>query len=251
MFEDYKIVSFTLSKNYTYFKLLKIEQYYFMKKVRIPLPRLISSFQNEISKYELVNRFNILPKMLTSNVKECYIIYEYLKSLSKKEIEMLSYLKKINIILEIINKVKILHDNNIIHCDLKLSNIIVTKKLQVYLLDLDHAKFKGELSDYGTLKYCSLDQLKGSKATFQFDIYALGIIIFELLLNKKAYKNLKKMELIAAKKENSLLLDKDLNKNNLLKTIISKATNSDLNRRYLSITELEKDVKTLIINSSN
>ena len=108
MFEDYKIVSFTLSKNYTYFKLLKNEQYYFMKKVRIPLPRLISSFQNEISKYELVNRFNILPKMLTSNVKECYIIYEYLKSLSKKEIEMLPYLKKINIILEIINKVKIL-----------------------------------------------------------------------------------------------------------------------------------------------
>lgn len=251
MIEDYKIVSFTLSKNYTYFKLLKNEQYYFMKKVRIPLPRLISSFQNEISKYELVNSFSIFPKMLTFNVKECYIIYEYLESLSKKEIEMLPYLKKINIILEIINKVKTLHNNIIIHCDLKLSNIVITKKFQVYLLDLDHAKFKGELSDYGTLKYCSLEQLKGSEATYQFDIYALGIIIFELLLNKKAYNNLKRSELITAKRDNLLLLDKDLNKNSLLKLIISKSTNSDLKKRYLTVTELEKDIKQLIINSSN
>ena len=248
MFHYYKIVESNLSKNYTYFKLQKDNKYYFMKKVRVVLPKTISSFNNEVSKYEIVNKLNIFPKMIEVDIDNLYIIYEYLDYFSKEEIMNFSYSKKIEVILNLIDNAIKLHANNIIHCDLKLSNIIITKDFKLYLLDLDHACFKGEVNNYGTLKYCSIEQLEGKNATYKFDMYAIGIVIYELLLNKKAFKGLNKEEVIEAKRSNQLLLDDELNKYYFLKDIISKTTNSDSSKQYNSLSELKKYIEKLTYN---
>mgnify|MGYP006067453667 CR=1 FL=1 len=242
MVNDYKIVSLRLAEKYIYYKLFKDNKFYFMKKVKKVSPQTLSFFLNEINKYKLVNNLNVLPKMIEENITEAYMICEYLECLTIKEIMNLSYNKKIEVLLKLIDKVSLLHDNGIIHCDLKLSNIIITRDFDVYLLDLDHSCDKGRIAMYGTLRYCSLEQLNGKAVTYQFDIYALGIIIFELLLDKKVFNRLSREAVINAKNNNTILLDEDLNKNIRLKEIIDKSTNSDLNKRYRNILDLKEDL---------
>ena len=143
--------------------------------------------------------------------------------------------------MQIVDIIIILHSNGIVHCDLKLSNFVITPLLKVYLIDLDNSKFVGEFNDYGTLKYCSIDQINGSNVTYQFDIYALGIITYELLLNKKAFSNMNSEEIIEAKRKNNIILDKDLNKKLILKKIINKATDG----LYNNIEEFKSDLLKL------
>ena len=240
MLQDYKIVSTSVSQNYAYFKLLNNDKYYFMKKVRVPVQKVIISFNNEVSKYYLLNNLNIFPKMLRADLENLYIICEYLEHFSKEEIMELSYPKKIEIILKIIDNVIKLHNNNIIHCDLKLSNIIVTKDFKVYLLDLDHACIEGEINNYGTLKYCSLAQINKEKANVSFDIYALGIIMYELLTNKKVYENMSKEQIIISKKDNNFILDDDS-----ISLEIEKIIFKMLNNGYSNLLEVKSDLMAL------
>jgi eukaryotic-like serine/threonine-protein kinase len=88
------------------------------------------------------------------------------------------------------------HDNNVVHRDLKSSNIILIKegeKIIVKVLDFGIAQLKGEeritLSGraVGSPLYMSPEQCKGQTPTALSDIYALGIIAYEILVGQPPY----------------------------------------------------------------
>src|SRR5438067_1949061 len=77
------------------------------------------------------------------------------------------------------------HSAGIVHCDLKPSNIMVTAKGQIKLLDFGVAQLLRPQSDpevtrtaytlplpVGTLAYMSPEQLRGNPATFRTDLYS-------------------------------------------------------------------------------
>src|SRR6476469_1456932 len=90
------------------------------------------------------------------------------------------------------------HANLVVHCDLKPSNILVTKDGQVRLLDFGIAKLLdggGPRIDHTrtgarafTLHYAAPEQIRGAPVTTMTDVYSLGVVLYELLTGSKPYR---------------------------------------------------------------
>jgi serine/threonine-protein kinase len=91
------------------------------------------------------------------------------------------------------------HANLVVHRDLKPSNILVTPADEVCLLDFGIAKLldqpdtgESEITQTGsrtfTLHYAAPEQLRGEVITTMTDVYALGVVLYELLTDCRPYE---------------------------------------------------------------
>src|SRR5471032_2408210 len=92
------------------------------------------------------------------------------------------------------------HDKGVIHRDLKPQNIMLNKRGEVLIMDFGLAAIAGQLSGAeirnGTPAYMAPEQLKGSEVTARSDIYALGLVLYELFTGKRPYEAKSLQELI-------------------------------------------------------
>lgn len=95
--------------------------------------------------------------------------------------------------------VQVAHQNFVVHRDLKPDNILVTNKGEPKLLDFGIAKILNREMVGGatvhtlnlllmTPEYASPEQVRSGKITTASDVYALGILLFELLTGRRAYE---------------------------------------------------------------
>jgi predicted Ser/Thr protein kinase len=84
------------------------------------------------------------------------------------------------------------HERGIIHRDLKPQNIMLDKRGQVVIMDFGLAavanSLRGAEARNGTPAYMSPEQLRGDSVSAKSDIYALGLIIYELFTGRRAYE---------------------------------------------------------------
>ena len=97
---------------------------------------------------------------------------------------------RLTLFLQVLDAVQYAHGQQVIHRDIKPSNILVTQDGQVRLLDFGAAKLleREELTGltrlYGralTPEYASPELLRGDAVSATSDVYALGIVLYELL----------------------------------------------------------------------
>jgi eukaryotic-like serine/threonine-protein kinase len=97
---------------------------------------------------------------------------------------------RIRLFLDVQSAVAHAHANLIVHRDLKPSNVLVTSDGQVKLLDFSIAKLiedegasrlTREAASAMTPKYAAPEQITGAAITTATDVYALGVLLYELL----------------------------------------------------------------------
>lgn len=83
------------------------------------------------------------------------------------------------------------HDRGIIHRDFKPHNIMLDKRGEVLICDFGLAAVSTELLAseirQGTPAYMAPEQLKGTEVTAASDIYALGLVLYEVFTGKRAF----------------------------------------------------------------
>jgi serine/threonine-protein kinase len=110
------------------------------------------------------------------------------------------------------------HEHSVIHRDLKPANVMIDGRGKVRITDFGLAgmvgSFKADESRAGTPSYMAPEQLAGKDASVQSDIYALGLVLYEVFTGKRAYEAATLADLRRAQEHSSptnpSLLVKDL-----------------------------------------
>jgi eukaryotic-like serine/threonine-protein kinase len=116
----------------------------------------------------------------------------------------LSIDRRLDLFLQILDAVGYAHGRLIAHRDLKPSNILVTRDERVKLLDFGIAKLLHEDTENGATQltrvgscmatpgYAAPEQLAGEPITVAVDLYALGVVLHELLTGQRPFRDLRK-----------------------------------------------------------
>jgi serine/threonine-protein kinase len=169
--------------------------------------------------------------------------------------EGLSLAERVDLLVEVCGAVHYAHQNLVVHSDLKPANILVTAGGHVQLLDFGVSRLltpeqAGLTQQLGlqrplTPDYASPEQLEGRSPTTSSDVYALGVVLFEMLLGRKPYE-LDTAELIPQWKEQIGLPTASSLRGQLpsdLYTICSKAMRPEIEGRYGSAMALAEDLQ--------
>ena len=91
------------------------------------------------------------------------------------------------------------HEKGVLHRDLKPANIMIDGRGQVIIMDFGLAGLTEQLqadARSGTPAYMAPEQLAGTEVTAKSDIYALGLLLYELFTGKRAYEAASLMDLM-------------------------------------------------------
>jgi eukaryotic-like serine/threonine-protein kinase len=91
------------------------------------------------------------------------------------------------------------HEHGVVHRDLKPANIALTRRGQVKVLDFGLARLRGPVDDavttesrthglVGTLPYMAPETLRGAAPDHRADIYALGVVLYELATGRRPFE---------------------------------------------------------------
>lgn len=185
-----------------------------------------------------------------------YIVMEYVDGMTLKqyinEHAPLSNDEAVNITSEILSAMECAHNHGIIHRDLKPQNVLLSQSGNVKVTDFGIAKALTETSltqtntMFGSVHYLSPEQARGANATLQSDIYAIGIILFELLTGQIPFDGDSAVAIALKHFQENVPSIININKNvpQALENVVIKATAKDIDNRYANVEEMMTDLAT-------
>ena len=185
-----------------------------------------------------------------------YIVMELVEGITLKEyIEKkgkLEVKESLGIAIQIARGMEAAHRSHIVHRDIKPQNVILSKDGKVKVTDFGIAKAINSntitVDTMGSVHYLSPEQARGGYSDEKSDIYSLGVTMYEMLSGKVPFNgdNTVSVALLHIQSEPIALRELDPEIPVSVERIVQKCMQKKPERRYLTSTDLIKDLKKSI-----
>jgi len=237
-----------------------------LKKLREDLGINHGSVEKFRSEAQILNKVKVLPGVvqiyndeLICEKGEYYIVMEYINGSSLDTLISLQgrieLSRAITIVSKLCDILDSIHSQGIVHLDLKPNNIMIINDTEIKLTDFGIAKMLYEEKMVegisGTPDYMAPEQHKGEKCEKYTDIYALGIIFYEMLTGEMPFKASDMQTWCELKERNQYesvknkLTDIDSQVAERIDQIISKCLQPKPQDRYQSAKELKEGLESI------
>jgi serine/threonine protein kinase/Tfp pilus assembly protein PilF len=191
--------------------------------------------------------------------EEIFLVMEYIDGQELKSIvssnasNPLPFDTIINYAIQIAEGLQTAHSKDVIHRDIKASNIMITNKNKVKIMDFGLAKYRGrgEITKVGTtigtVAYMSPEQAHGDEVDQRADIWSFGVVLYEMLCGQLPYKGSYEQAIIYAILNESpkSVLDLRTDTPSALISIIEKSMEREIDNRYASFADILADLNEL------
>lgn len=184
-----------------------------------------------------------------------YIVMEYISGETLKEYIQREAPVKVHIAtriaMEIAEALEHAHQNNIVHCDIKPHNILMTRTGRIKVTDFGIARAvtSATMTHSGTIvgsvHYFSPEQAKGTAINAKSDIYSLGVVLYEMLTGTVPFAGETPISIALKHIQEEPQTPRQINPDipPLLEAIVLKAMAKNVEDRFANISEMIADLK--------
>ena len=222
-------------------------------------PVYVTRFHREASAAAALSHKNIVEIYDVGDEEDdYYIVMEYVPGQTLKELirkrGALHFVEAVDIMRQVVSATAKAHSMGIVHRDLKPQNIMVTDSGVVKIGDFGIASIQS-LSQVtqtdtimGSLHYLAPEIARGEKATSQSDIYALGIVFYELLRGEVPFNGESPVNIALKHMRDDIPSVRTFNPSipQSVENIIIKATAKNIQDRYQYANDMLEDLMTCL-----
>ena len=211
-----------------------------IRPVHANRPEFVRRFEVEARLVARLEHMNIVPLYdYWRDDNGAYLVMRWYPRDLQRRLEQgpLSFAEVVRLVDQICDALTVAHQHGVIHRDLKPANILLDHDDNAYLSDFNTAKdigspgqMTGEGDIIGTPAYISPEQIRGGVVVPQTDVYALGVVIFELLTGSHPFAGTATGELLVKHLQKPLPPAPDLPE--AVNQVIQKATAKNPAERY-------------------
>ena len=231
--------------------------------IKIPHPEMESDpvfferFHREEEIGKAMDHPGVMKVIAEDGRSQVYMVMEWVEGRLLRQVlneqRKLPHERAVGIALRILEALEYLHSHGVVHRDLKPENIMLDSEDRIKLIDFGIAAKTGarrltfaKLSQtLGTPDYISPEQVKGKRGDARSDLYAMGVMLYEMLTGKVPFTGPNAFVIMNDRLLNNPVPPREIDPaiSPQLQEIIYRALERDPSKRYASAREFAWDLE--------